>query len=145
MVVDIFFSDMPMINGHDDIIYLDKRTHRQPSIWHDVLSGLFHCQYSVVWLSTFTCRNSGQCYSRNSVNYCRKHLALGVPVALAVTTTFSCLENGLVLTVAIDQYPILFRLQAGTQLCWSPDWQSSVGLHWKIVIVISTVSPESNI
>jgi len=32
MVVDIFISDMFMMNWHDDVVYVDKPTHRQPSI-----------------------------------------------------------------------------------------------------------------
>ena len=31
MVVDVFISDMLIMNGHDDVVYVDKPTHRQPT------------------------------------------------------------------------------------------------------------------
>ena len=90
--------------------------------------------------------------SPNSANYWQRHLTAGVPMALAVTTTFVCSEPEDELAPNSDHMtsiPRLFFSQApaGTKLFWFPRWlwNWAVTLPHKILAIISSVSSEDNI
>ena len=97
MVGDVSYR-VYMKNGHDDVIYLNKPSHNQPSIWHDMLiictlpTRTRYCGYpqaglfrrwpvsNVIAVSVCTKEwNNDKCVIHN---YWRKHLALGAPMDL---------------------------------------------------------------